>query len=93
MHNETSILVSVPEFAARTSLSARHIWRLIQEHKLPSHLVGRRRVIPLDPAIEALIAIDTSRVTPESKGMQMAWVPVNEPAVTPARFKGDVKNE
>jgi excisionase family DNA binding protein len=55
MHNQGSILVSVPEFAARTSLSARHIWRLIRERRIPSHLVGRRRVIPLVPALNALL--------------------------------------
>jgi hypothetical protein len=76
MHNESSILVSVPEFAARTSLSARHVWRLIREHKIPSHLVGRRRVIPIDPALEALIANDTSRAARKSEGMQMASMSV-----------------
>ena len=76
MHNQTSILVSVPEFAARTSLSARHVWRLIREHKIPSHRVGRRRVIPLDPAVEALMANHTSRVAPKSEIMQMAWIPI-----------------
>ena len=76
MHNQSSILVSVAEFSAQTSLSTRHIWRLIKEHKIPSLRVGRRRVIPLDPALEALIAIDTSRVSPTSDGVQMAWIPV-----------------
>jgi excisionase family DNA binding protein len=55
MNDSDPILVSVSDFAARTSLSARHIWRLIQEHKIPSHLVGRRRVIPLGPALDALL--------------------------------------
>ena len=70
MHNHGSALVSVAAFAAKTSLSTRQIWRLIKEHKIPSHRVGRRRVIPLEPAIEALIEIDTSRVTPKSESMR-----------------------
>ncbi len=55
MHDEASNFVSVPEFAARTSLSARHVWRLVREHKIPSHLIGRRRIIPLGPALDALL--------------------------------------
>jgi excisionase family DNA binding protein len=62
MHNEAAILVSVPEFAARTSLSARHVWRLICEHKIPSHRVGRRRLIPLRPALDALLANQTDEI-------------------------------
>jgi len=45
---------SVEEFAQRTSLSARSIWRLVAAGRLPSLSVGRRRLIPLAEGIDAL---------------------------------------
>lgn len=76
MHDHDSILVSVPEFADKTSLSVRHVWRLISEGRIPSIRVGRRRVIPIDPALEALRANDTSAAALSSGGMQMGSIPV-----------------
>ena len=75
MHDRDSILVSVPEFAAKTSLSTRHVWRLISAGRIPSFRVGRRRIIPIDPALEALRANDTSIAAPGNEGTQMAWLP------------------
>ncbi len=55
MHEQTTpIFVSVPEFAARTSLSVRQVWRLISNHGLPNLRVGRRRLVRLSEAIDAL---------------------------------------
>ena len=76
MHDHGSILVSVPEFAAQTSLSVRHVWRLISAGQIPSLRVGRRRIIPIDSALEALRANETSVAAPRSESMQMAWIPV-----------------
>lgn len=50
--------VSIEQFATRTSLSARTIWRLVQEQRLPSFRVGRRRVVPLKEALKALRGTD-----------------------------------
>lgn len=57
--SERATWVSVEQFATQTSLSTRHVWRLIAERRIPSHLVGRRRVIPLGPALDALTTDET----------------------------------
>lgn len=54
----SSVFVSVPEFAARTSLSVRQVWRLISNHGLPTLRVGRRRLVRLSEAIDALESLD-----------------------------------
>ncbi len=48
------VLASIPEFARRTGLSARTIWRLVDNGSIPSLRVGRRRLVPCDDAIAAL---------------------------------------
>ena len=50
----TQQYVSVEQFAARTSLSTRSIWKLLQEKRLPSLRVGGRRLLPVDEALEAI---------------------------------------
>ncbi len=46
--------VSVEDFAIRTSLSVRSVWRLVQQNQLPSLRVGRRRLLPLNEALDAI---------------------------------------
>ena len=67
MNHSDPILVSVSDFAARTSLSARHVWRLVARRQIPSHLIGRRRVIPLESAINALRDLENRVATPQSQ--------------------------
>ena len=61
--SERATWVSVEQFATQTSLSTRHVWRLIAERRIPSYRVGRRRVIPLDLALDALTTNETRVVT------------------------------
>ena len=37
--------LSVPEVAARTGISVRHIWRLVASGELPTRRVGRRILV------------------------------------------------
>jgi excisionase family DNA binding protein len=46
--------VSVGDFAQRTSLSVRHIWRLIALGQLPTLRLGRRRLLPFEAGVKAL---------------------------------------
>lgn len=50
----TPTFVSVPEFAARTSLSVRQVWRLIGKQQLPAIHIGRRRLVKFDEGVRAL---------------------------------------
>ena len=56
MHDAT--YVSVEGFGKRTSLSTRAVWRLVGEGIIPSLRVGRRRLIPLQAGLSALLAQD-----------------------------------
>jgi len=64
--------VSVEEFGRRTSLSIRSVWRLLQRGLLPSLRVGRRRLVPLAEALDALRKLDAHlgrprRALPQSR--------------------------
>ncbi len=65
----TQEYVSVEQFAARTSLSTRSIWKLLQEKRLPSLRVGGRRLLPVDEAMEAIRGLGVEEVgAPSAKG-------------------------
>jgi len=53
--------VSVGDFATATSLSARSVWRLLAEGRLPSIRVRRRRLIPFAAALAAVRDLGESR--------------------------------
>lgn len=74
--SERATWVSVEQFATQTSLSTRHVWRLIAERRIPSYRVGRRRVIPLGPALDALRGNGTSVAAPKSHATTMAQLPI-----------------
>jgi excisionase family DNA binding protein len=46
--------VSVETFARRTGLSVRTVWRLVHQGQVGTIRVGRRRLIPLRAALEAI---------------------------------------
>ena len=64
----TQQFVSVPEFASRTSLSARAVWRLIMSNSIPSLRVGSRRLVPLDAAMAAIQRLGTCVTGDEEPG-------------------------
>ncbi len=53
--------VSVPRLSELTSLSIRQVWRLVRRGDVPSLKVGRRRLVPLKEAIQALRMINRPR--------------------------------
>jgi len=55
--DETVLAVSIAEAARRLGLSVRTIAALVLRRELPSHKVGRRRIIPV-AALEVFIRAD-----------------------------------
>ncbi len=58
MHEHEPMYVSIDGFAARTSLSSRAVWQLIKAGNIPALKIGKRRLIPLAEALEALKQCD-----------------------------------
>ena len=60
---------SVDSFSERTSLSTRAVWEMIRSGQLPSLKIGKRRLIPLAEAIEALERVGRAQArSPASEG-------------------------
>ena len=57
MQRQSPLLASVPLFAELTSQSARAVWRQVARGEIPSFKLGRRRLIPVDTALAALVAL------------------------------------
>ncbi len=84
----TPTFVSVPEFAARTSLSVRQVWRLISHHDLPTLRVGRRRLIRLDEGVRALEDIGSSQAKSNFMANSSEELPaMNQPPI-PSKKEG-----
>ncbi len=71
MHNDQPVFVSVPEFAERVSLSTRAVWSLIAVGAIPALHIGRRRLVPLRAAIEALHALDATHPSRTARQMSI----------------------
>ena len=54
MSYKDTLYVSVNEFAHMVGLSSRTVWRLVAVDCLPSLLIGRRRLLPIEASIAAL---------------------------------------
>jgi excisionase family DNA binding protein len=59
--------VSIQSFSEHTSLSVRTVERLLERREIPSIRVGRRRLIPLRAAIEALTQVGKPSESAPSK--------------------------
>ena len=72
--------VSVPRLSELTSLSIRQVWRLVRRGDVPSLKVGRRRLVPLKEAIQAIRMINRPRKEGSSNrgGVKIPLIPDEE---------------
>lgn len=58
--NNRLLAYSIADFAARLSVSERHVWRLVKTGQIASIKLGRRRLIPRNSVTQMLTERATS---------------------------------